>query len=60
MVLQFVPMFLLQDLHLLLRIYLNVIIAWYILSDGLIYANILEYFSLMLDQLQCVNTFDLV
>ena len=51
MVLQFVSMLLLQDLHLLFRIYLNVIITWNIFSDGHIYATILEHSNLMLDQL---------
>ena len=60
MALQFVSMLLILVLHSPLRIYLNVIITLYIFSDGLIYANILEHFNLMLDQLQCTNTFDLV
>ena len=60
MALQFVSILLLQTLHSPLRIYLNVIITLYIFSDGLIYASILEHFSLMLDQLQCTSTFDLV
>ena len=60
MVLQFVSMLLLQALHSPQRIYLNVIITFYIFSDGLLYANILEHLNLMLDKLQCANTFDLV
>ena len=60
MALQFVSMLLILVLHSPLRIYLNVIIRLYIFSDGLIYANILEHFNLILDQLQCTNTFDLV
>ena len=60
MVLQFVSMLLLQTLHSPLKIYLNVIITLYIFSDGLIYANLLAHFNIMLDQLQCANTFDLV
>ena len=60
MALQFVSMLLILVLHSPLRIYLNVIITLYIFSDGLIYANILEHFNLILDQLQCTNTFDLV
>ena len=32
---------LLQDLYFPIRIYLNIIIIWYIFSDGLIYADIL-------------------
>ena len=60
MALQFVSMLLILVLHSPLRIYLNVIITLYIFSDGLIYANILEHFNLMLDQLQRTNTFDLV
>ena len=57
MVLQFASMLLLKTLQSPLRIYLNVIITLYIFSDDLIYANILEHFNLMLDQLQCANTF---
>ena len=60
MVLQFASVLLLQTLHSTLRIYLNVIIILYIFSDGLIYANILEHFNLMLDQLQCASKFDFV
>ena len=45
-----------QALRKPLRIYLNVIITLYIFSDDLIYANILEDFNLMLEQLQCANT----
>ena len=58
--LQFIPMLLLQALQLPVKIYQNVIITLYIFSDGFIHANILEHFNLMLDQVQCVNTFDLV
>ena len=36
-----------------------IIITLRIFSDSLIYVNILEHFNLMLDQIQCVNTFDL-
>ena len=46
---QFASMLLLQDLYLLLKIYLNVIITWHIFFDGLIYAIILEHFNLMLE-----------
>ena len=60
MVLQFVFILLLQDQHLPLTIYLNEIIVWYIFSDGLIYANILEHFNFVLDQFRCANTFDLI
>ena len=60
MALQFMSMLLLQGLHLPIRIFLKVIITWYIFSDSLIYANILEHFNLMLDELQYANTFDLV
>ena len=60
MVLQFVSMLLLQTLQSPLMNYLNVIIALYIFSDALIYTNILDHFSLMLDQFECANTFDLV
>ena len=60
MALQFVSMLLLLVLHSPLRIYFNVIITWYIFSDGLIYVNILEHFNLILDQLQRTNAFDLV
>ena len=59
MVLQFVSMLLLQTLYSPLRIYLNVIITLYIFYDGFNYANILRLFNLMLEQLQCANTFDL-
>ena len=51
MELQFALMLLLQTLHSPLRIYLNVIITLYIFSDDLIYANMLEHFNLMLNQL---------
>ena len=44
MVLQFVSMLLLQDQHLPLRIYLNVIIKLQIFSDGLSDANILPIY----------------
>ena len=60
MILQFVSMLLLQELYLPLRIYLNVIITQYIFYYDLNYANILEHLNLLLDQLQCTNTFDLV
>ena len=60
MVLQLVPMLLLQALHSLLWIYLNVTITLYIFSGGLTYANILEHLNLILHQRQCANTFDLV
>ena len=43
-----------------LGIYLNVIITWYIFSDGLIDASILEHFNLTLDQLQSTNTLNFV
>ena len=56
MVLPFVSMLLLQALHSLLRIYLNVIIAFIVIfCDFLIYPKILEHFNLMLDQLQCAK-----
>ena len=60
MVLPFISLLLLQALHWPLRIYLNVIITFYIFSERLIYANILEHFNLMLDQFQWASTFDLV
>ena len=60
MALQFMFMLLLQVLHSPFRIYLNVIITFYIFFDGLIYANIVEVFNLMLGQIQCANSFDLV
>ena len=47
---------LLQTLHSLFRIYLNAIVTFIVtFSDGLIYANTLERFNLMLDQLQCAK-----
>ena len=39
MVLQFIFMLLMQDLHLSLQISLNVIITWYIFSDSLTYVK---------------------
>lgn len=49
-----------QALHAFPKIYLNVITTLHIFSDGHIYIKVLEYFRLMLDQLQCANTFDFV
>ena len=53
-------MLLLQALNSLFTIHLNVIIALYIFSDGLLYVKILEHFNLMLDQFHCANALDLV
>ena len=39
MVLQFIFMLLMQDLHLSLQISLNVMITWYIFSDSLTYVK---------------------
>ena len=47
MVLQFVSMLLVVALDSSLRIYLNVIVTLYILSDDLIYARIFEHFNLV-------------
>ena len=52
---QFVSMLMLQALHSPLRIYLKAVIALYIFSNNLIYANVLKDFNLMLDQRQCAN-----
>lgn len=57
---RFMSILLLQALHSFLKIYLNVITTLHIFSDGHIYVKVLEYFSLMLDQLQCTHTFDFV
>ena len=55
MILQFVSMLLLQAQHSPLRIDLNAIITLYIFCDSLLYSNMLEHFSLILDQVQCYN-----
>ena len=57
---RFMSILLLQALHSFLKIYLNVITTLHIFSDGHIHVKVLEYFSLMLDQLQCTHTFDFV
>ena len=48
MKLQILFMLLLQTLHSRLRIYLNMIITLYIFPDGLIDANTLQHFNLII------------